>query len=191
MSIKELAASEIIAMPAQDPFQVAVIRASSAFGDDAWNRLDAAERSFAIRQELRRLDAEQVALWSRQSPMMRGIASDNRVWLQGAPDDRSRRARPSKNRCARKANAPPVMVARGAEAYRIVVRSKQFGRRTYRWEIVEDTTNNVIRQSTAWYGSMEQAYECGAAELSAFRDGRSRRTLITDKEHYGLPRFGR
>ena len=160
-------------MPAQDPFQVAVIRASSAFGDDAWNRLDAAERSFAIRQELRRLDAEQVASWSGQNPRTRGIASDKKVRRQSALPDHPGSARPRGNRCGRKASALPVAVARGAKAYRIVVRSKQFGRRTYRWEIVEDNTDTIIRQSTAWYGTMAQAYECGSAALAAFCDSRT------------------
>jgi hypothetical protein len=105
---------------------------------------------------------------------MRDIGSEKPVRLRSAPHDRSRTVRSLEDRCARKAaSALPVAATRGAKAYRIVVRSKQFGCRSYRWEIVEDNTDTIIRQSSAWYNSMEQAYQCGTAELAVFCDGRA------------------
>lgn len=161
-------------MPAPDSFQVAVFRATVAFGDDAWNRLDAAERSFAICQELRRLDAEEAGSRPRPVSVACGMASERRARLQSGLRDRSGSARPLGNRHAiEEASALPIAAARGTKTYRIVVRSKQYGRRSYRWEIVDDNTDVTIRQSTACYGSMEEAYDCGSAELAAFCAGRA------------------
>jgi hypothetical protein len=54
------------------------------------------------------------------------------------------------------------------ELRRLVVRAKQSGSKGYRWEIVSDDSEAIVRQATAWYNSMAQAYDCGAAALAAF-----------------------
>ena len=137
-----------------DSFQVAASRAYSAHGDDAWNRLDHLERSFAICLELRRLDAEQIASWLEAAPVRRASTA-------------------AKGRRDRKQESSGLPVAAGSKAktYRVVVRAKQLGSKGYHWEIVSDDTETVIRQSTTGYGTMAQAYDCGAAALAAFSPG--------------------
>jgi hypothetical protein len=137
-----------------DPFQVAALRAYSAHGDDAWNRFDHRERSFAICQELRRLDAEQIASWLEPAPARRS-----------PPTGRPRRDRKQESR------GLPVAVDRKTKSYRVVVRAKQLSSKGYHWEIDSDDTQTVIRQSTTGYGTMAQAYDCGAAALAAFSPG--------------------
>src|SRR4029078_12876160 len=117
-----------------DPFQVAASRAYSAHGDEAWNRLNRVERSFAICQELRRLDAEQIASWLEPAPARRSPRS-------GKP----RRDRKQESR------GLPGAVDRKTITYRVVVRAKKLGRKGYHWEIVSDDTETVIRQSTTGY----------------------------------------
>ena len=160
-------------MSAPDSFQVAVFRACTAFGDDAWNRLGSAERSFAIRQELRRLDAEEAASRQQTASVVCGMASDTRVRLRSGLRDRSGNGRSAGSRPALEASALPVTVARGSKTYRVVVRSKQYGRKSFRWEIVDDNTDVTIRQATAWYSTMEEAYDCGAVEMAKFCAGKA------------------
>ena len=172
-------------MPDLDPFQVAALRASSSFSDDAWNRLDAAERSWAICQELRRLDAEEFA--SRRQP---GPAKPEKASTKRTP---RQTINCRMHRVGHEASDPPT-TARGAKTYRVVVRPNQSGTKSYRWEIVNDNTDVVIRRSPERYKTMEQAYDCGAAELATFsRAGQPRHgradSIVTDKEHYGLPRL--
>ena len=138
-----------------DSFLVAASRAYSAHGDDAWNRLDHRERSFAICQELRLLDAEQIASWLEPPPARRP----------------SRAAKVRRNR-KEETIGLPVAVAGKTKTYRVVIRAKQLGSKGYQWEIVSDDTDTVVRQSTSWYGTMAQAYDCGAAALAAFSHGR-------------------
>src|SRR5690348_6166070 len=106
-----------------DSLQVAASRAVSAHGDDAWNRLDHRERSFAICQELRRLDAEQIASRFESLPVCRASTA-------------------AKGRRDRKLESSglPVAVLRKTKPYRILVRTKQSGGKGYRWEIVSDDT---------------------------------------------------
>jgi hypothetical protein len=141
-----------------DSFQVAASRAYSAHGDDAWNRLNHRERSFAICQELRRLDAEQIASWVEPALGRRSPHS-------GKP----RRDRKQESR------GLPVAVDRKTKSYRVVVRAKQLSSKCYHWEIVSDDTETVIRQSTTGYDTMAQAYDCGAAALAAFSPGQRQR----------------
>ena len=138
-------------MSSPDSFHVAACRAYSVYGDDAWSRLNHRERSFAIFEELRRLDAEQIASWLEP-------ASSRRV------------SRTGKRRRDRKQESSglPVAVAGNTKTYRVVVRAKQSGRKGFRWEIVSDDTDAIVRQSTTWYNFMAQAYDCGAAALAAF-----------------------
>ena len=147
-----------------DPFQVAVIRASSAVGDDVWNRLNLSERSSAICRELRRLDVEQVA--SPSGLVGRNGAAKRRPAVhQGARqlDVASERRRVARQEAA----ALPASARTSTTAYRIVIRSNQSGGRSYRWEIVNDNTDVVIRRSKARYKTMEQAYDHGTVELTA------------------------
>jgi hypothetical protein len=137
-----------------DSFQVAASRAYSGHGDDAWNRLNHRERSFAICQELRRLDAEQIA-----------------SWLEPAPARRSPRSGKLRRDRKQESRGLPVAAGEKTKTYRVVVRAKQLGSKGYHWEIVSDDTETVIRQSTTGYGSMAQAYDCGAAALAAFSPG--------------------
>lgn len=141
-------------MPNPDAFQVAAYRAYSAHGDDAWNGLDHRERSFAICQELRRLDAEQIASWVELPPIRRSptTAKGRRDRKQASSD-------------------LPVAVGRKTKTYRIVVRAKQSGSKGYHWQIVCDDTDTVVRQSTTGYGTMPQAYDCGVAALAVFSPG--------------------
>lgn len=172
-------------MPDLDPFQIAALRASSSFSDDAWNRLDAAERSWAICQELRRLDADELASRRRPGPARAGKTSSKRTPRQTI-DCRMHQA-------GHQSSDLPA-TARGAKTYRVVVRPNQTGIKSYRWEIVNDNTDVVLRQSRERYKTMEQAYDCGAAELATFsRTGQPRHgrtdSIVTDKEHYALPRL--
>jgi hypothetical protein len=136
-----------------DSFQVAASRAYSAHGDEAWNRLNHRERSFAICQELRRLDAD-----------AEQIAS----WLEPASARRSPRTRIPRRDRKQESSGLPVAFDRKGKTYRVVVQAKQLGRKGYRWEIVSDDTDTIVRQSTTWYCTMAQAYDCGAAALAAF-----------------------
>ena len=155
-------------MPDRDPFQIAALRACSSFGDDAWNSLEAAERSFAICRELRRLDAEQIASRAQPGPgpARRGNASTSRALPQATDRDRFPR------RLARQeASDLPVAASRDTKSYRIVVRPNQSGPKSYRWEIVNDTNDVVLSRSPGRYKTMEQAYHCGVAELAACSRG--------------------
>jgi hypothetical protein len=61
-----------------DSFQVAASRAYSAYGDDSWSKLKHRERSFAIYQELRRLDAEQIVSWLEPASDRRASSTGKR-----------------------------------------------------------------------------------------------------------------
>src|SRR5689334_6222542 len=100
-----------------DAFQVAALRAYSALGYDAWNRYDQRERSFAICQELRRLDAEQIASWLESPPIRRPSTA----------------AKGRRNR-KQESSGLPVAVGRKTQTYRIVVRAKQSGSKSCYWE---------------------------------------------------------
>ena len=179
-----------LALPVLDPFQVAVLRASSAFGDDVWNRLSLSERSSAICRELRRLDVEQVA--SRSGLVGRNGAAKTRAAVQqGAPqqdvaseispdssaatvdcDEGCQASTAGRRRVARQQAATlPASAKTSTKAYRIVIRSNQSGGRSYRWEIVNDNTDVVIRRSKALFRTMEQAYDHGTVELTALGCG--------------------
>jgi hypothetical protein len=133
-----------------DSFQVAASRAYSAYGEDAWSRLNHRERSFAICEELRRLDAEQIASWLEPASGRRTSDAGKR------PRDRKRESIDL-----------PVPMTGKTKVYRVVVRAKQSGSKGYRWEIVSDDTEAIVRQSATWYNSMAQAYDCGITALAA------------------------
>jgi hypothetical protein len=65
----------------------------------------------------------------------------------------------------------PSSTKTSTKAYRIVIRSNQSGGRSYRWEIVNDNTDVVIRRSKALFRTMEQAYDHGTVELTALGCG--------------------
>jgi hypothetical protein len=138
-----------------DSFQVAASRAYSAYGEDAWSKLNHRERSFAICEELRRLDAEQIA-----------------SWLEPASDRCTSRTVKRRRDRKQESSGLPVAVAGNTKTYRVVVRAKQSGAKGYRWEIVSDDTDATVRKSTAWYNSMAQAYDCGVAALAGFSASR-------------------